>query len=109
MTNPSTPPAAGETAALSAFLASLRYEQIPAAVVARCEDLFLDWFACAIAGRTARPVKIMESFAATMGPAAAGPTTGAQVLTNRTLSSPLFAAMVNAAASHVDAVTTRAG
>jgi len=94
-------PAAGETAALSAFLASLRFEQLPADVVARCEDLFLDWFACAIAGRSAHPVKVFESFAAAMGPAGATSASGAQILTNRTCSSPLFAAMVNAAASHV--------
>jgi 2-methylcitrate dehydratase PrpD len=81
MSVPSTQPAAGETAALSAFLAALQYEQIPAPVVARCEDLFLDWFACTIAGRTARPVKLFESFAATMGPAGSGSKDGAQVLT----------------------------
>ncbi len=101
MSVPPTQPAAGETAALSAFLAALQYEHVPAPVVARCEDLFLDWFACTIAGRTARPVKLFESFAATMGPAGSGSKDGAQVLTNRTFSSPLFAAMVNAAASHV--------
>jgi len=92
MNVPPTRPEAGETAALSAFLASLQYGQIPAHVVARCEDLFLDWFACTIAGRSARPVKVFESFAATMGPAGATSATGAQLLTNRTFSSPLFAA-----------------
>ncbi len=101
MSVPSNPPVAGETAALSAFLAQLRPEQIPTEVVARCEDLFLDWFACTLAGRSARPVKIFEGFAAAMGPSGNLGPAGAQVLTNRTASSPLFAAMVNAAASHV--------
>ena len=92
---------ASQTAALSAFLASIRYEQIPAPVVARCEDLFLDWFACTLAGRSARPIRILEAFAATMGPVPAGPDGAAQILTNRTRSSPLFAALVNGGASHV--------
>jgi len=94
-------PADNPTALLSGFLATLRYEQIPALVVARCEDLFLDWFACALAGRTARPIKVLERFAVTMGPASADTPGAAQVLTNRTFSSPLFDALVNGGASHV--------
>jgi len=86
-----------DSATLATFLSNLRYEQIPADVVARCEDLFLDWFACTLAGRSARPIKVLEAFGATMGP----PGGNAQVLTNRTRSSPLFAALINAGASHV--------
>jgi 2-methylcitrate dehydratase PrpD len=98
MNAPADPAAtATPTAELSRFLAALRYEDIPQSVVERCEDLFLDWFACTIAGRSASPIRIFERFAATMGPAS-GP---AQVLTNRTTSSPLFAALVNGGASHV--------
>ncbi len=97
MNAPTPPAAASQTAALASFLASLDFTQIPAPVVARCEDLFLDWFACALAGRSARPIRIFEQFAVTMGPAS-GPS---QVLTNRSTSSPLFAALVNGGASHV--------
>ena len=35
---------------LAEFLASLRYEDIPAEVVARTEDLFLDWFVLPLCG-----------------------------------------------------------
>jgi 2-methylcitrate dehydratase PrpD len=86
-----------ESATLSGFLASLDYAHIPAPVVARCEELFLDWIACALAGRGAPPIDAFEAYAAAMGPAG-GP---AELLTNRRRSSPLFAALVNGGASHV--------
>jgi 2-methylcitrate dehydratase PrpD len=85
------------TADLAAFLAAARYESLPPAVVDRAEELFLDWFASALAGRGARPTRILESFARTMGPACGA----AEVLTTPTTSSPFFAALVNGAASHV--------
>ena len=85
------------TRELCAFLASIRYEALPEAVVARAEDLFLDWFASALAGRKARPIAALEHFASLMGPAS-GPS---EVLTTRQHSSPFFAALVNGAASHV--------
>ncbi len=88
---------AGTTRALAAFLAALRYDDLPAAAVARAEDLFLDWLTSALAGRTARPVTALERFAARMGPAD-GPS---ELLVSRRHTSPLFAALVNAAASHV--------
>ena len=44
------------TRTLCEFLASIRYEQIPAPVIARTEELFLDWFASALAGKDARLV-----------------------------------------------------
>jgi 2-methylcitrate dehydratase PrpD len=81
---------------LSAFVAGLRYENIPPAVVARTEDLFLDWFGSALAGKDARPTAVLERFADAMGPRE-GP---AEMLTARRHSSPFFAALVNAAASH---------
>ncbi|HAK92900.1 MmgE/PrpD family protein [Massilia timonae] len=84
--------------ALAAFAAQLRYEDIPPAVMARAEDLMLDWFGSALAGRNGRPVQCIESFARTMGP---GPGCGgAEVLISRRTTTPLFAAMVNAASSH---------
>src|SRR5690242_3329645 len=90
-------PATGTTRALAAFLAALRYDDLPAAVIARAEDLFLDWLASTLAGRGARPVTALERFAARMGPAD-GPS---EMLVSRRRTSPLFAALVNASASHV--------
>ena len=84
------------TAALAAFAAGLRFEHIPAPVVRRAEDLFLDWFASALAGKGARPVESIVRFMRSQGPAS-GP---AQVLIDRSSSSPLVAAVANAAASH---------
>ncbi len=85
------------TRELCSFVASLALTDIPAAVVAQSKALFLDWLASALAGRGARPVEVLDRFAASMGPAA-GP---AEILPCRRTSSPYFAAMVNAAASHV--------
>ena len=84
------------TRALCEFLSALRYEDLPQTVVARTEELFLDWFASALAGRSARPVQIIERFAAEMGPTE-GPS---ELLTSRSRTSPFFAALVNGAASH---------
>ena len=81
---------------LAEFAATLRFESIPAAVLRRAEDLFLDWFASALAGKGARPVETIARFAEAMGPAD-GPS---EILIHRRASSPLVAAMVNAAASH---------
>ena len=81
---------------LAEFAATLRFESIPAAVLRRAEDLFLDWFASALAGKGARPVETIARFAEAMGPAD-GPS---ELLIHRRASSPLVAAMVNAAASH---------
>jgi len=81
---------------LATFAANLRYEDIPAPVMRRAEDLFLDWFGSALAGKGARPVETIERFAQLMGPGS-GPS---EVLISRRTTTPLFAAMVNAAASH---------
>ena len=85
------------TEALASFLAGLRYEDLPQEVVQRTEDFFLDWAASALAGRGARPVEALEAFAGTMGPGS-GPS---EVLASGRRTSPLFAALVNAASSHV--------
>src|ERR1700732_4823915 len=81
---------------LANFAATLRFEDIPAPVLRRAEDLFLDWFGSALAGKGAQPVETIERFAVAMGPAV-GET---EVLISRRRTSPLFAAMVNAASSH---------
>jgi 2-methylcitrate dehydratase PrpD len=82
---------------LSQFLAAVRFEDLPQAVVSRTEEAFLDWFGCALAGRGARPVRILEEFAARMGPSG-GPS---EILVSRWRTSPFFAALVNGAASHM--------
>jgi 2-methylcitrate dehydratase PrpD len=85
------------SAALATFAATLRAEAIPAPVLRRTEDLYLDWLGSTLAGRSARAVQAVERYARAMGPAD-GP---AEVLISRRGTSPHFAAMVNAAASHV--------
>lgn len=91
------------SAQLARFAAELKFEDIPAPVLRRAEDLFLDWLASALAGKGARPVEIIERFALAMGPALRNDSksdTGAEVLISRRTTSAYFAAMVNAAASH---------
>jgi 2-methylcitrate dehydratase PrpD len=85
------------SAVLARFAANLRFEQIPEAVVRRAEDLFLDWFGSALAGKGSRPIEVIECFAKQMGAGASG---RSEVLISRRFTTPLFAAMVNAAASH---------
>jgi len=85
------------TAQLAAFAAGLRFDTIPSPVIRKTEDLLVDWFGSALAGKGSRPVETIARFAASMGPAD-GPS---EVLINHRRTSPYFAAMVNAAASHV--------
>lgn len=85
------------TRRLAEFCATLRFENIPAHVVARCEDLCLDWLGSALAGSNQHPTPLFERHAREMGPASGD----AEILTNRTTTSPYFAAFVNAASSHV--------
>ncbi len=81
---------------LAEFAANLRFDDIPQPVIQRTEELFLDWFGSVLAGKGARPVAAIESFARAMGPNDGM----SEVLISRRRTSPLFAAMVNAAASH---------
>ena len=99
MTSTSSP-----TAQLATFAAGLSFDDIPAPVVRKTEDLLVDWFGSALAGKGARPVELIARFAAAMGPQISGALLGpgiSEILINRTASSPYLAAMVNAAASHV--------
>ena len=84
------------TRTLCVFLSAIRFEQIPAPVIARTEELFLDWFASALAGKDARPTRVMEKFAETMGPRDGD----SEILVSRKKTSPIFAALINGAASH---------
>jgi 2-methylcitrate dehydratase PrpD len=81
---------------LATFAANLRFDDIPAPVIRRTEDLFLDWFGSAIAGKGARAVETLEWFAKQAGPESGT----ADVLISRRRTTPYFAAMVNAGASH---------
>lgn len=82
---------------LASFAAELRIEAIPAEVLDRAEDLMIDWLGSALAGKGARPVETIARFAERMG-LADGPS---ELLIHRRGTSPLMAAMANAAASHV--------
>jgi 2-methylcitrate dehydratase PrpD len=88
---------AGGTRGLAAFVSALEFEDIPPEVVERTGELFADWVGSAIAGSGAAPVVTLDRFAETMGPAS-GP---CETLATRRRTSPFFAALVNAAASHV--------
>ena len=81
---------------LAQFAATLRWSDVPAPVQRRAEDLFLDWLASALAGKGARPVESIARFMQAMGPAD-GPS---EILIHRRGSSPLVAAVANAASSH---------
>ncbi len=87
---------ADPTAELARFVAGLSISDIPGPVLDRAEDLFLDWAGSALAGKGARPVESIERYARAMGPADGT----AEVLISRRRTTPLFAAMVNAGASH---------
>ncbi len=81
---------------LASFAAGLQHVHIPPAVLRRTEDLFLDWFASALAGKGARPVESIAKFWLSQGPSHGA----SEVLIHRRGSSPMVAAAVNAAASH---------
>ena len=82
---------------LASFAATLNYDDLPAAVVDRTLELLVDWLGSALAGSGARPVVALENLSRELGPQN-GPS---QMLGSRTMTSPLFAALVNGAASHV--------
>ena len=97
-------PTVQATAQLAAFAAGLTFDTIPESVVRKTEDLLVDWFGSALAGKGARPVESIARFAEAMGTQTRGvalPAGSAEVLISRSATSPYLAAMVNAAASHV--------
>ena len=87
------------TRALAEFAAELRYEDIPTVVIDGAKDLITDWLGSALAGKGARPVVALERFAAEMGPGEAGGPS--EIIPTRGSTSPLFAALINGATSHV--------
>lgn len=82
---------------LTAFLARLQYNDLPDAVIARTEDLFLDWLASVLAGRHEHPIPLFERYATRMGPADGR----SKRINHGSFTTPYFAALVNGAASHV--------
>ena len=86
---------------LASFAANLKVDDIPSDVMSRAEDLLVDWFGSAIAGKGARPVEIITQFAQNMSGFDDSHTGPSEVLITRKSSSPFLAAMANAAASHV--------
>ena len=94
---PRSLPDAHPSATLAEFASTLQFSDIPDAVVRRAEDLLLDTLGSILAGAGARAVQTIGRYAGAMGPAQ-GP---AEVLIDRRGTTPLFAAMVNAAAAHV--------
>ncbi|CAK7214934.1 hypothetical protein SCUCBS95973_002305 [Sporothrix curviconia] len=93
------------TQQLASWAATLRYEDLPPAVIEKTKDFFLDWYACAIGGRHHPAVKAIDAFAREQGPAVGDAVRNSSELlhlppgANRT--SAAFAALVNGAASHV--------
>ena len=87
--------------ALATFVSELKIGDIPQEVIARTEDLLVDWFGSAIAGKGSRPVETMTQFAQNMGGFNTANPGSAEILINRQSSSPFLAALANAAASHV--------
>ncbi|MEK9812946.1 MAG: MmgE/PrpD family protein, partial [Bordetella sp.] len=95
--NASTPSAVlNPTATLAQFASQLQHSQIPNLVLRRCEDLFVDWTASALAGYNAKAVCAIREVALAQGPSS-GPS---EVLGGIETNSPFCAAMANAAASH---------
>lgn len=81
---------------LAQFAATLQWSDVPTPVQRRTEDLWVDWFGSVLAGCKARPVASIVRFALSQGPAQ-GPS---EVIAQGATSSPMMAALANAAASH---------
>jgi len=90
-----------ETRRLAEFIVGLKLADIPPDVIDAAKRLFIDWLGSALAGRGSRQVAILEAYAAAMGPTGDKSAGGSEILVSRKSSSPYFAALVNAAASHV--------
>ena len=82
---------------LATRAAQLRWDDVPEPVQRKAEDLWVDWFGSVLAGQNARPVHSIARFALSQGPAS-GP---CEVIGQSTTTSPMMAALANAAAAHV--------
>jgi 2-methylcitrate dehydratase PrpD len=86
---------------LASFAANLKAADIPDEVMSRAEDLLVDWFGSAIAGKGSRAVELITQFTQNMGGFDGNHAGPSEILVSRKTSSPFLAAMANAAASHV--------
>lgn len=85
------------TQSLATFAANLKFADLPETVVRRCEDLLLDTFGSIFAGSQTAPSLAIANFAQMMGP-----TSGtSEDLVRQVTTSPYFASMCNAAATHI--------
>ena len=82
---------------LAQFAATLQWSDVPEAVQRKAEDLWVDWFGSVLAGQNARPVQSIARFALSQGPAQGD----CEVIGQSATTSPMMAALANAAASHV--------
>ncbi len=90
-----------ETRTLAEFVVGLKLADIPPNVIDDAKRLFIDWLGSALAGRDSRQVGILEAWAAAMGPSSDNSGNASEILPSRKTSTPYFAALINAAASHV--------
>ncbi|WP_312568175.1 MmgE/PrpD family protein [Comamonas sp.] len=82
---------------LAQFAATLQWSDVPESVQRKAEDLWVDWLGSVLAGQSARPVQSITRFALSQG-MASGP---CEVIGHSATTSPMMAALANAAASHV--------
>ena len=94
---PSTCPATPTIHPLATLAATLRWSDVPAPVQRKIEDLWVDWFGALLAGIPARPVQSLTRFALRQG-GMHGP---CEVLCHTASTSPMMAALANAAAAHM--------
>lgn len=85
------------TRQLCEFLAGFTFGDVPREAIIKTKELLVDWFGSALAGKDSRPVRAFGSFAERMGPASGA----SETLADRGRTSPWFAALINAASSHV--------
>lgn len=85
------------SAELAAFAANLRSADIPQSVFERITELYIDWAGSCFSGKDHKAITAIEKFGDAMGPAQ-GPS---EILISGKRTSPLFAAMINGAASHI--------
>lgn len=72
---------------LASFAANLQIRDIPNDVILRAEDLLVDWFGSALAGRGSRPVETITQFAQNMGGFNAAHSGPSEILITRNTSS----------------------
>ncbi|OJJ62984.1 hypothetical protein ASPSYDRAFT_144184 [Aspergillus sydowii CBS 593.65] len=86
------------TRTLVEWAVSLSYDTLPAPVINRTKDFFVDTLACAVAGRDHIAVTAMLEYAKKMGPADGK----CEIIGSPEVrTSPAFAALVNGASAHV--------